>query len=276
MNSKLLTWATHGILSGTRHLPRGRGLVLLVATLAGLGPLFAQAAQHSLPLAPELRGQAIDALRQVFDREQRWVKVHAAEYLLALDYPEGVKAAFTRELDLHGSEPEYRIGIWRVLARAANNEREQTQWIDKIHDVLNDPAAVDRTHAAETLAKLRYQASEDDVAALEQAAEHGDSELAPYAAWILANSGQSDGEDRLARLLDSPNVDLRRTAAYALRHLPSISALAHERLLAAVRHEPAKSKARAWVVAAAAVHALPDDRPRLKAELAELLGHGEQ
>lgn len=274
MYSRLLTWATRGILGGMHQAPSGRRLLLMVVMLAGFR-LSAQAAQPSLVLDPALRDRSIATLREVVDHGQRWVKVHAAEFLLALDYPDGVQATFTRELDLHGTEPEYRVGIWRVLARAAMNETQRVQWIDKIHDVFADPAAPDRLHAAETLAKLGYKATEDEVGVLQRATERGRTKLAPYAAWILANSGQNESEERLAALLDSPNVSVRHTAAYGLRHLPSISPLATERLKAAVVHEPARSKARAWVVAAALVHAPPDDRPGLEAELAHFLATGD-
>ncbi len=258
------------------HLFVGRVLALFVAALTAAVPLSAHATDEPLRVDTKLRERSTSVIRQVFEREQRWVKVHATEYLLALDYPGGVREAFIKELGLHGGEPQYRIGIWRVLARAANSEREQAEWIGKIRDVFLDRAAPDRLHAAETLAKLRYQVHGDEAAAMEQAAQPENGPLALYAVWVLANSEHPGAEARLAELLDSPEAGVRLGAAYALRHLPSVSSAAREKLLAAARREPADSKARAYILAAAAVHASSDDRSSLKAELTNLAVKGDK
>ena len=52
--------------------------------------------------------------------------------------------------------PEYRIGIWRVLARAAIRKEERGEWTAKIRDVFFNLEALDRLNAAETLGKLGY------------------------------------------------------------------------------------------------------------------------
>ena len=133
-------------------------LFSLLATFCLLGavPLHGQEPPSTERITPELRDEALRVLRETLDRETLWIKVHAAEYLLALDHPEGVKEAFTKELQDHGGEPQYRIGIWRVLARAAYNEKERQEQTKKIRDVFFDTASPDRLHAAETLAKLGY------------------------------------------------------------------------------------------------------------------------
>ena len=259
---------------GVDDLLSGQLLVLLATALTAAVAPSARAAADPSQAAAELRGRSVEAIRQVFGQEQRWIKVHAAEYLLALDYPEGVKEVFTKELGLHGSELQYRIGIWRVLARAANNEDERAEWIDKIRDVCLAPAASDRLHAMETLAKLGYKLHDDELATMEQAAQLENNTLAPYAAWVLANSERPGGEARLAKLLDSPSVDVRRSAAYAMRHLPLISASAREKLLSAARSETAESKARVSIIAAAAVHVSPVDQSSLKAKLPGFAAQG--
>ena len=49
--------------------------------------------------------------------------------------------------------PQYRVGIWRVLAQAASAQEERKQYIEKIHNAyLQGP---DQLHALETLAKLK-------------------------------------------------------------------------------------------------------------------------
>jgi len=248
--------------------------LLLVAALAVAGPLLCRAAADPAQVAPELREQAIKAMRQVFEQEHEFVKVHAAEYLLALDYADGIKETFAKEQELHGTEPSYCIGIWRVLARAVSNEQERAKWIDRIRAVVMDPAAANRVGATETLAKLRYKLRDDERASMEQAAKPENGELAPYAAWVLLNSECPGAEARLAELLGSDDVNVRAGAAYALRHQPSISPATLEKLLAIVRKEPAESRARIFVVTAAVVHAAPNDQTAIKAELAGFAVNG--
>ena len=107
-------------------------------------------------------------MRHVFEQERGFVKVHVAEYLLSLDYAAGVRETFLKESELHGDEPGYRIGIWRVLTRTANTDEKRNPWIDKIFEVITDPEAPDRTTAVKTLAKLGHPVAGDDVAILEK------------------------------------------------------------------------------------------------------------
>ena len=253
-----------------------RFLVILALASAANGPGSALGSGQS-PVTPELRERSIRIMREVLGREHRWVKVHAAEYLLSLDYPEGVKEAFDKELASHGKEPEYRIGIWRVLARAAADEREEGSWIGKIRDVFLDPASPDRLHAVETLAKLRYKVRDNELERFEQAAQFADSPMAPYARWVLVNSERRGAEARLAELLDSTDAEIRLGAAYALRHVRAVSGAVQKKLAAALEREPSGSTARVFLVGAAAVHAPPGELPALKAKLVEDLAsnHGD-
>ena len=138
-------------LAARRFPATARILLWLIAVLSIAGATLADDAAPT-QVNRSLRERSIAVLRRVMDREERWIKVHAAEYLLQAGYPEGVKDAFLLESSIHGTEPQYRIGIWRVLARAAENEQEQAKWISNIRDVFLDPKAPDRSHAAETLA----------------------------------------------------------------------------------------------------------------------------
>ena len=92
-----------------------------------------------------------------------------------------MKGAFLTEARIHSVEPQYRIGIWRVLARAADSEQEHAKWVGKIRDVFLDATAPDRPHAAETLAKLNYKLLDNEIAAAEQAANPKNVALAPCA-----------------------------------------------------------------------------------------------
>jgi len=250
----------------------GRALFPMVAVLIIAGSTLAGDAGPSW-VTRALRERSVAVLRKVMNGEERWAKVHAAEYLLEAGYPEGIREAFLAEASIYGNEPQYRIGIWRVLARAADSEQEQAKWIGKIRDVFVDATAPDRPHAAETLAKLNYKLLDSEIAAAEAAADSKKFGLAPCATWILANSGRPNAEARLAAFFESPNVDIRCDAAYGFRHLQSISGGACEKLLAAVEREAKKARARVFVVAAAAVHGSADN-PTLKAELLRFAEHG--
>jgi len=249
-------------------------LLAIAAAIVALGSLDAMANESPQAVDDKLRDRSVETIRQVVEKEPRWVKVHAAEYLLALGYPQGVREAFEDELKKHGDDPQYCIGIWRVLARAAQKDSEKDQWIEKLRGAAFDLDAPDRLHATETLAKLRYRLREDELAAIRKAAGPVGGRLAPYAAWILFNSEQPDGETRLAKMLDSDEANLRLGAAYALRHKATIAPATLEKLLAAAGREPKDTRARVFLVSAAFVHSPPDKREPWKAELILLAASG--
>jgi len=244
--------------------------VPVVLSLIVVCPNWLSAADSSeaTKVTPKLRDQAVAVLRQALDDEQGWVKVHAAEFLLALDYyPDDVKRVFQQELERAGDEPRYRIGIRRVLALASAQQEERDAQIARIRDVFLDADAPDRLHAAESLAKLRYSVPEKQVGPFEQAAGAADGRMAAYANWALAGSGRKDAEARLAQLLDSEDPQTRSTAAYALSHLADVTPATRERIAAAAVGEPTDSSARVFVVGAAAVHAQDEYKRAWKDQL---------
>ena len=256
--------------------PRSRfGLVCFLLALAALlltGQSVAVAAGPAV--TPDLREQAVRTLRDVLDSEERWVKVHAAEFLLELDYPDGIKQTFLEQLELHGEEPEYRIGIWRVLAKASYDPKEKRRRTAQIREVFLDQEAPDRLHAVETLAKLGYtvpeetESTEDSAEreAFERAAAGTDG-MAAFARWILVQSDPSHDDSSLGELLASDDAKIRGLAAYSLRHLPSISPATQQALASAAAAEPAESSWRVHLICAVAVHSSVDNRDKWMAEL---------
>lgn len=236
--------------------------------------LHARVADIPTPLAQPHHERAIAAMRETLHKGQRFAKVHAAEYLLSLGCGDGVQEIFSCELQSHGAEPEYRIGIWRVLARAAKDDRQCDEWMRKIRDVLFDPKSPDQACAAETLAKRRYRVPDSEIHAVEEIAKTATNTMIAYVSCILANAGRPHAEARLAELLTSPDAEVRLTAAYSMRHLPSLSSAAKQKLQAAAQREPRSSTARIYMVQALAVHLLPNVDPKVKAELAEFVLHG--
>ena len=205
------------------------------------------------PVDPQLRQRCVAQLRAALRNDARWVKVHAAEYLLSLDYPQDVRGVFLAEEQAHGSEPQYRIGIWRVLARGTADEKVAAHWKGKIRAVFADLAAADRLHAVESLAKLGYRAVGAQRQAFAAASRDANGSMAAFAAWVLANSGDAAGQRRLAELLQSYDASTRGAAAYAVRHLRELGPVLQRVLLEAAAREPAESDAHGQMVCAAAV-----------------------
>lgn len=245
-------------------------ILLLGVLLFCPGPV-AVADDGSPQVTLELREDAVRTLRDVLGSEQRWVKVHAAEFLLELDYPEGVEDAFLKELETNGKESEYRIGIWRVLAKASYDPNEKRSWVSKIRDVFINPEAPDRLHASETLAKLGYKIPEGPEHQAErktfERAAAGEDGMAVFARWILVANDHEHDETPLRELLASDDARIRGLAAYALRHLSAISPTTLQALTSAAEAEPQDSTWRVHLVCAAAVHCPAESRSQWMNEL---------
>jgi solute:Na+ symporter, SSS family len=213
-----------------------------------------------------LEDRALETIRQTMRDESRWTKVHAAEYLLWLDYPQDVKEVFVEEFKKSGDEPEYRIGIWRVMAQATFN-KEQAKWGQKIREVYLDTKATDRGHAAETLSKLRYKLNPTDPRdeLFRETSDDPDSSIRIGTNWTLANSGEEGAIEKLAAELDSEEPKARFYACYALRHLPKLPPAVREKLLVLSKTEQ-EPDARMHAICAAAVH-YPDNEELYQAVL---------
>ncbi|WP_152266419.1 hypothetical protein [Agriterribacter humi] len=171
---------------------------------------------------PELKEESIEALRTVMRTQSEWVKVHAAEFLIWTGNAPGVKQAFLKELELFHEKPQYRIGIWRVLAQLSDSA-EAAQYKKQIVNAFLDTAGRDRIHAIETMAKLEMSPLPDYPFETQDALKSSIKSLAAYAYWAIAytntDSMQSAKKYFLGRLLDA-NEDIlqQRIAAYVLRN----------------------------------------------------------
>lgn len=205
-------------------------------------------------VSDDLREEAVGTLRETLATQEKWVKVHAAEFLLALHYTEGVREAFEEERQAHGEEAQYRIGIWRVLARAAPSDDARAPWIDNIRAAYMDTDGPDRLHATETLAKLDYVATEAEREQLSRDAQSEDGPIAAFASCVLVHSGALEYERQLAALLNSSDERTRLCAAYAIRHIETISPETLATLGARVQEEPDDSSARPYLLSASFIH----------------------
>ena len=72
--------------SGTRGLAWGRILIVVLATMAA-GQAAQSLAAETSPVTPELRDRSVAAMRDVFEKQDRWVKIHAGRISLGTGLP---------------------------------------------------------------------------------------------------------------------------------------------------------------------------------------------
>lgn len=130
--------------------------------------------------------KCIKDLRQLLHQQNEWIKVHAAEFLLKLGYPEGVKEVFLKEEQQFHTKSPYRIGIWRVLAQSSTCTQEKEKWISKIKDAFLDSLGPDRLHAIETLAKLKTSVEQHFPLEVAKALNSTEVPMAVYTKWTTA------------------------------------------------------------------------------------------
>jgi len=203
--------------------------------------------------------RVFDTLVQTVNDSDRWVGIHAAEMLLDLGYAEGIHEYFLDRLRLYADTPQYRIGIWRVLAQVAGSEDEKKNWVDQIIRVYSDTAQTDRLHAAESLAKLGVPLGQVASAQAVDDLEKGDAALRAYVTWGLSVTDSPDSLDMktIFPLLSSENETERRIAAYALGLSARLQYTDWNRMALMAENEPSGSLAKVYLLKAAFVNA-PD------------------
>jgi len=206
-------------------------LVFCSVFIVQLAPIAASAvASDSIALGrltDEMRQRAVQTLRDGLAEQQRWVKVHAAEFLWGLGYPQGVREAFELERLRHGDEMEYRIGIWRVLAMAARTPAEQKEYVANIQAVVRTGGA-DRLHALESLAKLGVAVDESTAMDIAAGVAQAPESEAVFGRWVLALSGHAavgakEQEGHIAAALSGSEALTRLRASFALANLVGLS-----------------------------------------------------
>jgi len=249
-------------------------LVVLILFIS-LGSLKGQVKKEQLetdakPVSKELREQSVAKLQRVLDEGERWVKVHAAEYLILLEYRQMVKEEFNEELKRYRNEPKYRIGIWRVMSRYAVDEEEKAKWMQKIKEVAMNSDAPDQLHAMESLGKLNYQTDKQSEF-FEQIAFDSTSRMGAYASWILTNSNHSRGMERLTQLIRSQNDTISATAAYILGNLSEIPPQALKALKTSLMKSSPEAYNYVFILGAVSQHVDEDKRDEYKNRLIRYL-----
>ncbi|MBD3288107.1 Na+:solute symporter, partial [candidate division KSB1 bacterium] len=199
-----------------------------------------------------ISNKAVKELRHTLHKRDGWVKVHAAEYLLALSYPAGVYEKFTAELRDNDTTPQYRIGVWRTLARSSFNKEERQKWINKIWDVYLDKDASDRMHAAETLSKLDENLLSREPQIARQFLGSNNTRLAAFVRWGMAvNSDDQLNINELVASLNTDDLNTRKITAYGIRLNVGLTPKQWQILYQAASNEPDSSSAAVYLVGAA-------------------------
>lgn len=169
-----------------------------------------------------LVNEAVNTLRAVLNEQQEWVKVHAAEFLIWTGNVQGVKQAYEKEFEVFGNKPQYRIGIWRVLAQLGIGDEAQ-KYKSEILKAFVDTAGEDRIHAIETMAKLKLSPLPEHTEITKDALESEIKSLAAYTHWAVAYTNEDSLTTAkkyfLAKVLNiHEDILSRRIAAYVLRN----------------------------------------------------------
>ena len=219
------------------------------------------ASQENGVVSDSLRAEALQTLRDNLETQSRWEKVHAAEYLLWLGYPQKVQQTFEEERQQFELVSPYRIGIWRVLAQTAHTPEDRIRWVNKILEAFADLEGTDRIHAAETLAKLKVSPSDTHAAITQRTINSKDASLATYTGWAsLYASAESTPNERnnFFELIHDDDAQVRRLAAYAIRQMGSLEGQPWYQLAQSALSEPDTSPAKINMLSAAIVTAPSD------------------
>jgi HEAT repeat protein len=183
--------------------------------------------------------------------EKAFVKVHAAEALIALGEVESPRRVFQAELPATERERPYRIGVWRVLALSSPTRDERARWIEHIEAVVLDDAAMDQLHAIETLGKLRHRPAAAVRRAVEHYVQKAKAADVVFARWVLHLAGDHTALPAIIAALESQDPAVRSRAAYVLQALNITDAGARRALARAAEREPPAAAGYANVLSAA-------------------------
>ncbi|SDS49317.1 hypothetical protein [Opitutus sp. GAS368] len=245
-----------------------RWLPLLCVFLVGASPARSGPADGAWPL----RARAV--LHEVMDHEESWIKVHAAEALMAVGEAGAIRGRFLEFVPSVDARP-YRVGVWRVLANTSPTPRERDACLARVERIFLNPASADRSQALETLCKLRHPVTGPTLDEVRKIAADPQAPLRGLALWALRLTQERDALESLCALLRSPDEGERLVAAYALRLLREDNPAALGQLARAAGIESPRSRAYPYLLSAAfALNADPARRPAWRMELEKILATG--
>ena len=165
--------------------------------------------------------QALAELKVILEHRQKFIKAHAAEYLIWTGHGDAALKEYLKEERLHGAEPKYRIVIWRVLVQAEKDQARKNKWLNKIYDAYKTMDGPDRTHATETLAKLKQPVAGLFREATEQTLLSDDRNLQTYAIWASSYGSvkrMNDNREKLVHMaITDTSTTIRKISSFVLR-----------------------------------------------------------
>lgn len=229
------------------------------------------------PTPPSQEKKALCELRQVLNQREKFVKVHAAEFLIWTGHSKEALAEFLKEEQLHSGEPKYRVVIWRVLAQAETDPARKQIWLDKIYEAYKDFNGPDRTHATETLAKLKQPVSQLFPEATKGTLISEDRNLAVYALWASSIGSEermtANREKFLRMVLADTNLVVRKISAFVLRQSRGLSTDQWKRLTSLAVSAGKADDTYVNFLSTALVTAPADADKKVLAQINELLLH---
>ena len=254
---------------------------LCAVLFATSAPMCSMVSAEPVAVTRPTQADPIGVLRDVMRREERFIKVHAAEGLIELGQSAGIHDLFLAQEPQHRDVTMYRIGVWRVLARTTTvGTPEHERWVGQIRKAALDPDAPDRMGAVESLAKLKYALAPDERPVIETLAASEDEGMAVFSLWLLFQTpGSANPQDRVARYLDSKDPINRLRAIYVLRFLPDLSARNRAKLKAVAQAEEKDTLTYAFATSSSFIVARTygdhDEARRTHGELYRILKSGQ-
>ncbi|MGF7080208.1 hypothetical protein [Mucilaginibacter sp. UYCu711] len=207
-------------------------LHLLIGMLSAINIL---SMQNPTPTTPQK--QALAELKLIIANRQKFIKAHAAEYLIWTGHADVALKEFLKEEKLHGTEPKYRVVIWRILVQAEHDPERKKMWLNKMYDAYKDLNGPDRTHATEALAKLQQPVANLFPEVTSKTLVSDDRNLQTYAVWASSYGSEIrmkvNREELLHRVLTDTNAIIRRISAYVLRKEQELSTQQWDKITAA-------------------------------------------
>jgi hypothetical protein len=197
--------------------------------------------------------ESLSVLRKAVLSPAFWVKVHAIEFLIELDYREEAMRYTDDQLAAFEQTPQNRIGFWRCRYRLSDSEKMREKWLNKIRNAYLDIGGPDRIHAAETLAKLGFSLQNLDDKLVESDLK-SNTDLAAFAFWgycLPKHRGAHADFDQLLSGLDHENSGFRKITAYSLGFIPGFPVTKWPSMAAKALKEPETSVAYPYLLGAA-------------------------
>jgi hypothetical protein len=235
----------------------------ILYTCAVIGHLLSSPANSDTTDLKSLRKKALHELNTVLKTQQEFIKVHAAEYLIWLGHKKNVRTVFLKENELHGTEPRYRIGIWRVLAQTETNSDAKMKWVNQVLNVFGDMNAPDRLHSAETLGKLHISPLTKYPEATQQSISGTFRNLSLYTLWATSYQSKEKLEENrrtfLKTAIKDDNKDARLISSYILRRLKGLNSKEWRELATKALEEPDTSSVKISLLTTAFI-TVPDKK----------------